>query len=123
MKNQYTPDRNDIVWLNFDPAKGKEVGKYRPALILTTKQYNSDGLVMCCPISTSIRGRITEVPLYNLDKPSVVIARMIETMSWKDRNVKFIAHAEDGVMTSVLQRLIPLIGADKILLESAGISR
>jgi mRNA interferase MazF len=123
MKSHYTPDRNDIIWLDFEPAKGKEIGKYRPALILTTKQYNADGLAICCPISTSIRGRNTEVPLNNLDKPCVVIARIIETVSWKDRNIKFIAKAENGVMTAVLQRLIPLIGADKIVLEHAGISR
>ena len=26
---RYIPDRNDIVWLDFEPTKGKEIGKYR----------------------------------------------------------------------------------------------
>ncbi|MCX7124752.1 MAG: type II toxin-antitoxin system PemK/MazF family toxin [Gammaproteobacteria bacterium] len=124
MKNQYIPDRNDIAWIDFEPAKGKEIGKYRPALILSSKQYNHENnLVICCAISTSIRNKLSEVPVKNLDQPSVVTASMIHTISWKARNTKFIAHAEDGIMTAVLQRLIPLIGADKILLESAGLSR
>jgi mRNA interferase MazF len=32
--SRYVPDRNEIVWLDFEPTKGREIGKYRPALIL-----------------------------------------------------------------------------------------
>ena len=124
MKNYYTPDRNDIAWIDFEPTKGKEIGKYRPALILSSKKYNlENSLVICCAISTSIRNKLSEVMVNNLDQPSVVTASMVHTISWKTRNTKFITTAEDGVMTAVLQRLIPLIGADKILLESVGLSR
>ena len=69
---QYIPKRNDIIWLDFEPVKGKEIGKYRPALVLSSKEYNQQtGLLICCPISTSIRGQATEVPVMNLDKPSI----------------------------------------------------
>ncbi|MEZ9426612.1 type II toxin-antitoxin system PemK/MazF family toxin, partial [Vibrio lentus] len=55
---QYIPKRNDIIWLDFEPVKGKEIGKYRPALVLSSKEYNQQtGLLICCPISTSIRGQ------------------------------------------------------------------
>ncbi len=27
----YIPERNDIIWLDFEPSKGKEIGKYSPA--------------------------------------------------------------------------------------------
>ncbi len=40
MNKSYIPDRNDIVYLDFEPTKGKEIGKHRPALILSTKIYN-----------------------------------------------------------------------------------
>uniref|UniRef100_UPI002016E96C type II toxin-antitoxin system PemK/MazF family toxin n=2 Tax=Escherichia coli TaxID=562 RepID=UPI002016E96C len=50
----FVPKRGDICWLDFEPQKGKEIGKYRPALILSHEQYNRlTGLVICCPISTS----------------------------------------------------------------------
>lgn len=85
----YIPHRNDIIWLDFDPVKGKEIGKYRPALVLSSKEYNQQtGLLICCPISTSIRGQALEVPVNNLDKPSVVAASLIQTLSWKDRAAK-----------------------------------
>ena len=59
------------MFLDFEPIKGKEIGKYRPALVLSSKAYNQkSGLLICCPISTSIRGQPTEVPGDNLDSPS-----------------------------------------------------
>lgn len=114
--SQYAPERNDIVWLDFEPTKGKEIGKYRPALVLSSKQYNQQtGLLICCPISTSVRGGPTEVLVKNLEKESVVAASLIQTLSWKDRKASFITKAESGVMEQVLLRIIPLIGADKVI--------
>lgn len=79
MSASYIPERNDIIWLDFEPTKGKEVGKYRPALVLSSKEYNrATGLIICCPISTSIRGGNTEVPVNNIDQPSVVAASLIQ---------------------------------------------
>ncbi len=119
MKKKYIPDRNDIIWIDFEPTKGKEIGKYRPALVLSAKKYNECvKQLICCPISTSVRGHVMEVPVNNLDKPSAVVANIIRTVEWGARHVKFIVHAEEGVMTAVLQRIVPLIGADKLLLES-----
>ena len=52
----YIPDRRYLVWLDFEPSKGKEIGKYRPALVLSNREYNrKTGLLICCPVSTSIR--------------------------------------------------------------------
>lgn len=115
-KHDYIPDRNHIVLMDFEPTKGKEIGKYRPALILSSEEYNRiNGLVICCPISSSIRGNLTEVSISNLEKPSVVAASLIQTLSWKERKVKFLIVAEPHVMENVLFRLIPLIGAEKLI--------
>ncbi|HEX4975755.1 MAG TPA: type II toxin-antitoxin system PemK/MazF family toxin [Pseudomonadales bacterium] len=112
----YIPDRNDIVWLNFEPAKGKEIGKRRPALVLSSKEYNkATNLMICCPISSSIRGGATEVPIGNLDVPSVVAASLVQTLSWTERRVIFITKAEQGVFEEVILKLMPLIGADKVI--------
>ncbi|MDZ7922881.1 MAG: type II toxin-antitoxin system PemK/MazF family toxin [Marinagarivorans sp.] len=116
MSKSYTPERNDIIWLDFEPTKGKEIGKFRPALVLSSLEYNKKtGLLICCPISSSVRGGPTEVAIDNLDTPSVAAASIIQTLSWKDRKATFIAKANNGVMDDVLMRLIPLIGADKLI--------
>lgn len=102
--------------MDFEPSKGKEIGQYRPALVLSSAAYNEKtGLLICCPISTSIRAAITEVPISNLDQPSVVAANLIQTLFWRERKAKLITAAEAGVMEQVLLRLIPLIGADTLL--------
>lgn len=116
---RYIPERRDVVWLDFEPTPGSEIGKYRPALVLSSREYNrKTGLLICCPISTSIRGAATEVPISNLGKPSVIVASLIQTLSWKDRSVKKIVSADRENFRQTLLRLLPLIGATEIIEES-----
>ena len=111
--NNYIPDRGDIIWLDFEPTKGKEIGKYRPALILSSKQYaKKTGMVICSPISTSIRGGLTEVAIDNLDKPSVVASAIVNTLSFKDRKAKLITKTNKSVINEVLSKLLPLLGVE-----------
>lgn len=114
MSAQYIPERNDIVWLDFEPNKGKEIGKYRPAFVLSSKIYNKKtGLLICCPISTSIRHAHTEVPLNCLETPSVIASSIVQTLSWRDRKIKFITQAKKPVLVEVLDRLLPLLGSEE----------
>ena len=116
VSTQYIPARRDIVWFDFEPAKGTEIGKYRPALVLSSREYNhKTGLLICCPISTSIRGGATEVPIANLEKPSVITAGLVQTLSWKERKVKKIMTASKDEFRETLLRLLPLIGATEVL--------
>lgn len=120
----YVPDRNDIVWLDFDPPRGKEIGKYRPAFVLSSRAYNQrTGLLICCPVSTSIRGAPTEVPVRNLKQPCVVVSNLIHTLDWRVRSVKKATRGETSVLEEVLVRLIPLIGADRILTRMKAVNR
>lgn len=113
---RFVPERNDIIWLDFKPPRGREIGKYRPALVLSSRDYNrKTGLLICCPVSRSVRGGPTEVPINNLEQPSVVAANLIQTLSWKDRDARKIVSAEPEVLEQVLLRIMPLIGADQIL--------
>ena len=66
--------------------------------------------MICCPISTSIRGGLTEVPIDGLDRPSVVAANMVQTLDWRARKIKFVHKAKEESMISVYQRLLPLMG-------------
>ena len=112
----YVPKRNDIVWLDFEPTKGKEIGKYRPAFILSHEIYNkSTGLIICCPITTSIRGKATEVPIEGLESPSVVATTLVQTLDWHERHIKFIKQAEPQIYDEVLKRVILLLGGEHLL--------
>jgi mRNA interferase MazF len=111
----YVPDRRDVVWLDFEPKRGREIGKYRPALVLSSAGYNrKTGLLICCPISTSIRGGLTEVPIRGLEKPSVVAASLVQTLSWTERKARKIRKANKREFAETLHRLLPLIGAEEL---------
>ncbi|VAW36000.1 Programmed cell death toxin MazF [hydrothermal vent metagenome] len=106
----YIPDRGDIVWLDFEPTKGKEIGKYRPALVYSSKDYSRATLLMICsPISTSIRNTPSEVGIDNLDIPSVVVTNIVLTMSWKERGIKYESKVSKKTYDDVLTNLLPLI--------------
>ena len=112
----YVPERRDVIWLDFEPAKGKEIGKYRPALVLSSQEYNRrTGLLMCCPISTSVRGGATEVPIANLDRPSVVAANLVQTLAWRERKAEKIVTATPEEFRETLLKLLPLLGALDVL--------
>ena len=106
----YIPDRGDIIWLDFEPTKGKEIGKYRPALVYSSKKYNkATSLIICSPISTSIRNTPSEVIIDELDSPSVIVTNIVLTMSWQERNVKYETKISKELYNESLERLLPLI--------------
>ncbi len=48
-------DRGDIVLINFNPAKGGEIGKLRPAIVLSDRDDNEIlNTVIVIPLSTVI---------------------------------------------------------------------
>ena len=115
-ETRYVPCRADVIWLDFEPSKGREIGKYRPALVLSSEDYNRrTGLLICCPISSSIRGGATEVPIVGLDKPSVVAANLVQTLAWRERKAKKIFAAEPQAYRETLLKLLPLLGALELL--------
>ena len=84
--------------------------------MLSSRTYNQQtGLLICCPISTSIRGARTEVAVNNLEQPCVVAANLIHTLDWRVRKVKKAATAGAEVMEEVLARVVPLIGASRLI--------
>ncbi len=84
----YVPERGDIVCLSFDPQAGHEQKAHRPALVLSPKAYNGKtGLMLCCPMTTKIKGYPFEVPLTNA-KPSAALADRVKSLDWRARKAK-----------------------------------
>jgi len=105
----YIPKRKDVIWLDFEPTRANEIGKYRPAFVLTSKNYNKTGFLMCCPVSTSIRGNELEVEVEGLDAPSVVVTNIVHTFKWTARKAKLITHSDDKTYQQILERLVPFL--------------
>jgi mRNA interferase MazF len=84
----YAPERGDIVWLSFDPQAGHEQAGHRPALVLSPKAYNAKtGLMLCCPMTTKIKGYPFEVVLAG-SAPSAALADQVKSLDWRARKAR-----------------------------------
>ncbi len=99
MAVSYVPDAGHIVWLEFDPQAGREQAGRRPAVVLTPASYNKKtSLMICCPLTSQIKGYPFEV-LVEIDGiQSVVLSDQVKSLDWKIRKAKF----KDKVSLDVL---------------------
>jgi len=85
VRGGFVPDAGDIIWLDFDPQTGHEQAGHRPAVVLSPAAYNGRiGLLVCCPVTTRIKGYPFEVPLSG-SPPSVVLADQVKSLDWRRR--------------------------------------
>lgn len=53
----YIPVRGDVVDINLNPQTGREIWDWRPALVLSSWNFNrTKHLAMICPITRTARG-------------------------------------------------------------------
>ncbi|MCF8360666.1 MAG: endoribonuclease MazF [Prolixibacteraceae bacterium] len=108
----YIPRRGDLIWLNFELQTGKEQKGRRPAVVLSNSSYNQIvGLVICCPVTSKIKGYPFEVLLpSNLPISGVVLADQIKSLDWKKREAQFIGELNDSLLEKILGLFIKIIG-------------
>ena len=106
----HVPDRGQIVLLNFDPQAGSEIGKRRPALVVSPKAYNRiTGFALVCPVTTKPRDYPFEVAVNTNKTTGVVLADRLRSFDWRARQCVLIEKAPAGVVEEVRARLLPLI--------------
>lgn len=106
----YTPHRGDIVFLNFTSQAGHEQMGTRAALVLSPEKYNKKtGLVVCCPITSNIKGYPFEVVVSGKKIKGAVLADHLKNLDWKVRKAKFIEKASDDVVNEFSLKISALI--------------
>ncbi len=107
----YIPERGDVIWLQFNPQAGHEQAGRRPALVLSPKAYNSKaGLMLCCPVTSKVKGYPFEVQLpADFDVTGVILSDQVRSLDWKAHKAEFIAQAPEGVVNEVLEKLNTLL--------------
>jgi mRNA interferase MazF len=97
---EYVPQAGDIVWLDFSPQLGHEQAARRPAVVLSPAAYNRFGLMLCCPLTTKVKGYPFEVAIEG-GRGGVVLADQVKNLDWKARN----AQRKGAVSSSELSRI------------------
>jgi mRNA interferase MazF len=110
MARGLAPDAGDVVWLNFTPHAGREQAGHRPALVLSPAAYNDKtGLIVCCPLTTRIKGYPFEVPLQG-SPASVVLADQVKSFDWRSRKAVRKGKASAAELAEVRAKIGALIG-------------
>lgn len=111
MVTKYIPDRGDIVRLDFNPTLGREQAGYRPAVIVTTKQFNrATQLALVCPITSKIKGFDLEVILpEGLTTSGAILTFQVKTIDWHERKVKYVESLPPETIEELLAKLQVLI--------------
>jgi mRNA interferase MazF len=106
----YVPDAGHIVWLQFDPQAGHEQAGHRPAVVLSPALYNvKAGLMVCCPLSTRIKGYPFEVATQVDGQDCVVLSDQVKSLDWKIRKAKKKGAVSDLVLQQVRARIKALL--------------
>jgi len=107
---RYIPDAGDVVWISFTPQSGHEQAGHRPALVLSPKKYNdASGLMLCCPMTTQIKGYPFEV-LVAGDKISVVLSDQVKSVDWRARKAVLKERVDAETLNAVRKKAMKLMG-------------
>ena len=107
----YSPDRGDIVWIDFSPQAGHEQAGRRPALVISPGAYNKKvGLAILCPITNQVKGYPFEVMLPDgLPLQGVVLSDQAKSLDWRARRTTYAAKVHQDVTAQVLNKLGTLL--------------
>lgn len=106
----HIPDRAQIVAIDFDPQAGSEIGKRRPALVMSPKSYNRlTGLVLVCPITTKPRDYPFEVRIQTAKLVGAALSDRLHSFDWRARRCTLIERAPAGFFEEVRSRFQTLL--------------
>jgi mRNA interferase MazF len=110
MVRRYVPEAGDIVWLHFDPQAGHEQAGHRPALVISPATYNGKtGLMLCCPMTTQIKGYPFEVLIAGT-RPGAALADQVKSLDWVVRKASHKGKVSTEVLAEVRAKIFALVG-------------
>lgn len=108
-----TPERGDLIWVNFNPQRGHEQAGRRPALVISPAAYNEiSNCVLVCPVTSNPDPWPWKVALP--EDGAVTGAVLVDQVKSIDAEARQIAPAGQAVdttlMADILARLATLTG-------------
>ena len=88
----WVPDRQDIIWIDFNPQVGQEMKDLHPMLVLSPKAFNArTSLVIGLPMTTSASNNTNPFAIkFAAPKgvTSYVLAHQPKSLDWRRRGAK-----------------------------------
>ncbi|KXB34042.1 type II toxin-antitoxin system PemK/MazF family toxin [Aerococcus christensenii] len=114
----YIPRKGDVVALDFEPSKGREIRKRRPALVISNQRYSIlTGLVIVLPITHAENNTLVHLGFFvgvncsHVD--GYVNTLQIHSFDFKKRQAQYLDTLDSESMRCVLQRVNQMINANE----------
>ncbi len=107
---RHVPDAGEVVWLQLDPQAGHAQAGQRPALVISPASYNrKTGLLVCCPMTSQIKGHRFEV-LTEIDGvQSAILSDQVKSPDRQARRAKKKAVVAAAAMVEVRAKIKALL--------------
>ncbi|MET3506956.1 type II toxin-antitoxin system PemK/MazF family toxin [Halalkalibacter oceani] len=107
-----TPDRGDLVYVNFNPQSGHGQAGTRPAIVLSPKPFNEvTGFAVVCPITRQQKGYPFEVALPGeLAIEGVILTDQVKSLDWRARGFTMKEKAPEKIVQNCLKLIHTFLG-------------
>ena len=104
-------ERGDLITVNFSPQAGVEIKDRHPAFIVSPSSYNKrSSLVICCPITSTVRNNPWEVLLpHGLTFRGAILTNQIKALDIKARGYQLEDQAPQDLIDEVLAKIQTLV--------------
>jgi mRNA interferase MazF len=111
VRDEYVPERGDVVWITLNPQAGHEQAGRRPAVVLSPGDYNARvGLALLCPVTNQVKGYPFEVRIpAGLPVTGVVLADQVRSLDWRVRDAERMCVLPGQTIAEVLQKVWVLL--------------
>lgn len=107
----YKPKQRDIIIIDFDPSKGHEIQKRRPALVMSSDDYNrTTNLIIVCPITSTEKVYPFFIPIESEKLKSIKLSKVntkqvfsLDYTQRANRNIKFLDTLEEEKFYEIAQ--------------------
>ncbi len=104
-------EQGDIIQLDFEPHKGHEPSKVRPALVVSSDSFNRrSSLTAVCPITTTNSGYPLHVGIVTEEVMGFACIEQLRTLDLSARKCRFVAKASAEEMDMVLSYIGAVFG-------------
>lgn len=106
--------QGDIIWLDFDPTKGREQAGYRPAVVISQTEFNEKRkMIIICPITNTVKDLRFHVHLDSRTTTTGdVICEQVRTIDTLVRKCKVVEQLPKDLLEKVLEAATVIISLE-----------
>ena len=111
----WSPDRRDVIWIDFNPRSGTEMREVHPLLVLSPRAFNErTGIVIGLPMTTAAFNESNPFAVKFSGLPGVssyILTHQPKSFDWKVRSARPhpMKHVPVDVLTQACEALNQII--------------